>query len=357
MPRKSRSQGVGDRFERILFNLLERFLKETGFEIVKKRRQKSGQQFGRDLHFKCKDKTDIEYSWFFECKHYDSPPDTDHVLGKLAQARASSHRIDCWVLVSPHHDVSNEVDELLERERKACSFDIVTWSPETGVRDIFALYPDLYKKVYGESIRLHRTKRLQILKKWKQEICKLSHHRQAIRDYCRTVIAENEYMDFRGILQVREILKLRVEDLYVPLWATGKPLEQSPASEELGRRANQPIGQSQSSSSDRRFTYGIRRQLDEPEQIAGSRIEIARTLQQHQRFVILGDPGSGKSTLLKLLALSFARGRAYVEARFRLSEDRLPVLVPIAAYGAAVAETKTLGFDKFLFDYLAACRS
>jgi hypothetical protein len=173
MAKRSRpqSQQIGEQFEKVFYTLLKRLLKEIGFQITKERRQTKGTQFGRDFHFKWKDNTGAESSWFFECKNYNnSPPDTSEVLGKLAQARSSAHQVDNWVLVSPHYDVSNEVDELLEKERKQYPFKIATWTPATGIRNLFSLYPDLYKQVYHEPVSLSETERQQYLIRWKQQL-------------------------------------------------------------------------------------------------------------------------------------------------------------------------------------------
>jgi hypothetical protein len=46
------------------------------------------------------------------------------------------------------------------------------------------------------------------------------HRERELKSYRDRLIAANEYLDFRGVMQMREILRLRLEEIYVPLWAT-----------------------------------------------------------------------------------------------------------------------------------------
>ena len=41
--------------------------------------------------------------------------------------------------------------------------------------------------------------------------------------YLEYLVNEYEWLDFRGILQLRTIVRLRLDDIYVPLWATTRP--------------------------------------------------------------------------------------------------------------------------------------
>ncbi|MBI4641765.1 MAG: hypothetical protein HY731_13800, partial [Candidatus Tectomicrobia bacterium] len=165
--------------------------------------------------------------------------------------------------------------------------------------------------------------------------------------YCQRLIADNEYLNFRGILQMREILRLRLEDLYVPLWATTEATHPSPDGREDENEGSYTGANGDSED------Y-LSRELAQAGHLSERHIEVAQALHEHQRLVVLGDPGTGKSTLLKLLALTFAQGRKFVREKFQLDEDRLPLLIPIAAYGEAVAQNRQPGFADFLFQWLAA---
>lgn len=173
-----------------------------------------------------------------------------------------------------------------------------------------------------------------------------------LRDlYCERLIAAHEYLDFRGILQVRQILKLRIEDLYVPLWAT---IEARDIRSAL-RPPMPPSWRERSrTGTEAESEEALFRELEQVERIPERRVEVAQALREQMRLVVLGDPGTGKSMLLKLLALTFARGREYTRQTFQLDEDRLPLLIPIAAYGDAVTQSPQLDFADFLSQRLIA---
>lgn len=180
--------------------------------------------------------------------------------------------------------------------------------------------------------------------------------RKMVRKYCQRLIAANESLDFRGILQVREILRLRVEDLYVPLWATLEGAHRLLA-RELGqdhRITSRLHPAATERGGEDEGDEDLFHELSQAERITERRVEIAQAVREHQRLIVLGDPGSGKSTLLKLLAITFARGRQSVREKFQLDEDRLPLLIPIAAYGEALKLKRRLAFSEFLTDHVRA---
>jgi predicted NACHT family NTPase len=176
-------------------------------------------------------------------------------------------------------------------------------------------------------------------------------HERELKSYRDRLIAANEYLDFRGIMQMREILRLRLEEIYVPLWATTSEPQSLLPTERIKAEAERVLQTRQPAM----FAEDARLQdLVHVEHASERRVEIAQTLREQQRIVVLGDPGTGKSALLKLLALTFARGREAVRDNFGLDEDRLPLLVPIAAYGEAVTKAANLSFADFLAQRLAA---
>jgi formylglycine-generating enzyme required for sulfatase activity len=113
-------------------------------------------------------------------------------------------------------------------------------------------------------------------------------------------------LDFRGIAQVQNIVKLPLRRIFVPL--SGE-LE----AEREARETQQEL-----------------------EKLAREQVEKARRLPLKQLvcenpyLVILGDPGSGKSTTLKYISLMFAEGEA--EKQLDLEPQWLPIFFPIAAY-------------------------
>lgn len=150
--------------------------------------------------------------------------------------------------------------------------------------------------------------------------------------YCDYVVRMCQWLDFRGLLQLRNVVRLPLEDVFVPLQATtasdSTPLPHLALTSEPSDVAD-------------RWIYERRR-------IGEYYITINDAVRRHQYLVVLGDPGSGKSTLLRFLALTFAQGKHQAQERLSINEDRLPILVPLSAF-AEVCETQLdLSLAEFL---------
>lgn len=156
--------------------------------------------------------------------------------------------------------------------------------------------------------------------------------RQRYNEY---VIRTCQWVDLRGVLQMRNIVRLPLAEVFVPLQATiatetFSPIEIPTETEDL----TTDVG------SGRLERMRIER-----------RIALADAVRQHQHLVILGDPGAGKSTLLRFLALTYAQGPELVRQRFGVAEQRLPVLVPLAAFSEAQSTQPDMTLAAFLPQY------
>jgi HEAT repeat protein/energy-coupling factor transporter ATP-binding protein EcfA2 len=157
--------------------------------------------------------------------------------------------------------------------------------------------------------------------------------RQRYNEY---VIRTCQWVDLRGVLQMRNIVRLPLADVFVPLQATieteTSSLVQMPTDTEDFLT---PLGEGE---------HFIRTRIER-------RIALADTVRQHQHLVILGDPGAGKSTLLRFLALTYAQGADQVQRQFGVEEQRLPVLVPLSAFSEAQSAKPDLTLAAFLSQY------
>lgn len=143
------------------------------------------------------------------------------------------------------------------------------------------------------------------------------------RLYLEWLVSSYEWLDFSGIPQVRNIVRLRLDDIFVPLSATkevpeGKMLAEVARWRDKGRTHDAPIDTSDRDTAEWRI--GLRDALAEP------------------RLVILGGPGSGKTTLLKRIALSLAQGRGDQLGLGTGGDAPLPILFPIAAYATELRQ-------------------
>ncbi|MFQ5604954.1 MAG: SUMF1/EgtB/PvdO family nonheme iron enzyme [bacterium] len=132
-------------------------------------------------------------------------------------------------------------------------------------------------------------------------------------------------LDFRGIAQVQNIVKLPLARVFVPLSST---LESERQTEE-----------GQINEMERRIR---------PETEQESRVPLKHLLIKNPHLVILGDPGSGKSTTLKYVSLMFAEGEA--EAKLGLEPQWLPIFLPIAAYAQALS-SRGVALQSFIPEY------
>ncbi|ETX05241.1 MAG: hypothetical protein ETSY2_24115 [Candidatus Entotheonella gemina] len=152
--------------------------------------------------------------------------------------------------------------------------------------------------------------------------------------YLAYVMRTYQWLDFRGLLQLRNVVRLPLDEVFVPLHATTAsdydlPFDRLPTAEsdhdiEWQRYASRPVER---------------------------RVVFTDALHQHRYLLVLGDPGSGKSTLLRFLALTFSQGQACVQEKLSLSEDRVPILVSLSAFADVLKAQPDISLAAFLPSY------
>ena len=160
--------------------------------------------------------------------------------------------------------------------------------------------------------------------------------------YCTHLADSFRWLDFRGILQTRKPILLPLDDIFVALHT----VPQARAEKELPSASGGPEGV----VAEERALYAAERRLEK------ERWEIKDVLAEHRHLVVLGDPGSGKTTLLKYLALTVAEGPKVAQARLGLEEEELPlpIILPLSAFAAALAQEPDLSLDDYLPRHFAA---
>jgi formylglycine-generating enzyme required for sulfatase activity len=159
-------------------------------------------------------------------------------------------------------------------------------------------------------------------------------------DYLAHLRRTYRHLDFRGIPQVERVATLLPLDrVYVGLLA--RP--ELPAGETWARVAGRTLDGELLAEMGEGAVEGPERRAETAEPVP-----VEGLLAEHPGLVVLGDPGAGKSTLLKVLALACAEGQA--QERLGLPGDPLPVLLPLAAYAAALRERERC-LEEFLGDY------
>lgn len=154
MPKKINSNQQGREAEQQILSYLQDVLTKLGFTGLKKRKQSSGSQQGKDIQMAWMAEGQ-KVNWHFEVKSQKSSDIAKKdVLEKIDDAKRSGHEIDCWCLVAIHRDPTNELDDAIHdwNSRMQYPFKIVVWSPETFLKEqIHAVSPALYKKIYRSS--------------------------------------------------------------------------------------------------------------------------------------------------------------------------------------------------------------
>jgi hypothetical protein len=181
-PSPHASQEKGEILEKAVLELFHQFFiiaEEDEDTILQKlRQQKKGLQFGHDISFECAVKENKNLKCHIECKNIRPGITLKDIADKLISTEVFCPDLDHWILISPHSNPSNELDNLLSRwgkERKY-PFDIHIWSPDRGVREFFGLSPTIYDLFYKpEENEIHPSqwceeKRREVFEKWKEKL-------------------------------------------------------------------------------------------------------------------------------------------------------------------------------------------
>ena len=157
--------------------------------------------------------------------------------------------------------------------------------------------------------------------------------------YCEYIVRTCQWLDFRGLLQLRNVVRLPLDEVFVPLQATtGSEYPLRPEFISSPPTSERPDAVA--------WRMMERRRIER-------RVTLNEAIRQHRLLVVLGDPGSGKSTLLRYLALTFAQGEPRVKDQIGIDEDRLPILVPLSAFAEARKRRSTLPLAEFLPHYFS----
>lgn len=145
------------------------------------------------------------------------------------------------------------------------------------------------------------------------------------------------HLDFKGIPQLERLATfLPLDRMYVGL----QVLPDLPPGETWVRVAGRVLDEATLAEMEAK---SLERRMGTAEPML-----VEHLLKEHPGLVVLGDPGAGKSTLLKVLALACAEGRT--QERLGLEGEWLPILLPLAAYAAAL-KSKDCSLLDFLPDY------
>jgi len=162
----------------------------------------------------------------------------------------------------------------------------------------------------------------------------LKNYEYLLSQYLENLRHRYEWLEFKGIRQLKLMVKMRLEDLFVPLRFIRR-IEISLGPEEYLREEKK-------SPKTRKKELGkVRESLGGKEQ----RISF-KDLFRYKRAVVLGDPGSGKSTLLKYIAYRLAKEPEIAKRDFGLRDEYIPLIISVSSYSHFLNKDYT--FSQFL---------
>jgi hypothetical protein len=146
--------------------------------------------------------------------------------------------------------------------------------------------------------------------------------------YRADLVRDLKMHDFRGIVQMRQDIRLPLADIYLELGLL------SLGSEEERRRAQEHLLAMREAE----------RLAEEEERLRQKRVTDA--LARSQRLVILGEPGAGKTISLRFIALMLAYG--YGATRLGLEWPYIPLRVRLADFARSLEAQPGLSLDRLL---------
>lgn len=175
-------------FEIVTCEFLKTLFEELGFLVVEARQQKSGTQNGFDILMKFVDGYGKERNFYFECKDYETALNWEKISIKILELSAMGYQVDGFFAVSPKIDISNIHHHLVNDLPKMVNFPVRHWTPESCVKEYFALDPEVYKHVYKEEVSV--IDRDFTLSKLKAVI--------------KNVLDEKDALSFTGTIHIKE---------------------------------------------------------------------------------------------------------------------------------------------------------
>lgn len=140
-------------------------------------------------------------------------------------------------------------------------------------------------------------------------------------------------LDFRGIVQFQNVVRLRLDEVYVPL---------------MGRRTSP--GKAARPAAAAFPPEGLPGLMQRDYTDLRAPLPLHQFVRDLPFLVMLGDPGAGKSTLVRSILLAAAEGQFY--QRFGLEGLWLAILFPVAAF--AEARSTAGRHDMSPLDYLSS---
>ncbi len=196
---KKSNQQIGNEFEGHVLDFFVWLFNKIGFSVTKERKQKAGTQNGFDVFLKIMNHNSFRRI-FIECKNYTSNVEIGQVFQKAMELETNyqlNSKNDVFIAISPKTNFSNrnEPDKIQPFWKSKFPFKIELLEKSNHVKNIFALNPTLYKKIYNEdlSFKIDINKEIE---RFKSIIFSI--------DILTTFLNENDKLQFIGKIKPNE---------------------------------------------------------------------------------------------------------------------------------------------------------
>ncbi len=146
-----RPEVLGRELEDGFAGLLARLFELSEAERVRIRKQSSGTQFGHDLQFDALSRKGT-VRCHVECKNLAGKISLYDIAPKMLQQLVywENKALDYFIVIAPRAEATNELSRLVEdcNYGRKLPFQVLLWSADTGVEELFRLTPQLYRTLY-----------------------------------------------------------------------------------------------------------------------------------------------------------------------------------------------------------------
>lgn len=173
-PGSPRPEVLGRELEDGFAELLARLFELSETERVRIRQQSSGTQFGHDLQFDALSRTGT-VRCHVECKNLTGKISLYDVAPKLLQQLVywENKPLDYFIVIAPRAEATNELSRLVEdcNYGRKLPFQVLLWSADTGVEELFRLTPQLYRTLYQRPApALSAQAAAEVARRWEEQL-------------------------------------------------------------------------------------------------------------------------------------------------------------------------------------------
>ena len=151
-PDKPRPEALGRELEDGFVGVLTALFRLSKNQRVHIRKQSGGTQFGHDIEFEAYDARSGIVLCHVECKNHAEKVGISDIAPKVLQQLVywENKPLDYFILIAPKAKATNELSRLVQdcNYGRKLPFQVLIWSFDQGVEELFRLTPRLYRTLY-----------------------------------------------------------------------------------------------------------------------------------------------------------------------------------------------------------------